>query len=316
MTGFIVRRLASMALVLIAISILTFLIFQKIPNGDPALRLAGRTSTPEQIASIRKQWHFNDPVYVQYADTMGKIFSGKVISYQQQLPVWGQIRAGAPRTFALAIGAAVIWMAVAILFGILGALRAGKFADKALTALAMVGVSTPVFFLGALSLYVFAYKIHIFPNTGYVPFGDSPVQWFTHLLLPWLVLAVLFIGVYSRVLRSTILDTINDDYVRTARAKGIGERQVLVRHVLRNSLIPIVSLFGLDFAALIGGGAILTENIFNINGIGQYAYNSVQTLDVPPVLVITMFTAFFVVFFSAVVDIAYAFLDPRIRLGT
>jgi peptide/nickel transport system permease protein len=314
MGRFIIRRIFSMALVLFAISVLTFVIFQKIPNGDPALRLAGRTSTPEQIAAIRRQWHFNDPIYSQYLSTMGKIFTGKVISYQQQLNVWSQIRAGIPRTFALAIGAAVIWMTVAVLFGLFSAIKAGRFADRGLTAMSMVGVSTPVFFLGAISLYFFAYKIQIFPNTGYVPFAQSPWGWFSHLLLPWLVLAVLFIGVYSRVLRGTILDTINDDYVRTARAKGLSERDVLVRHVLRNSLIPIVSLFGLDFAALIGGGAILTENVFNINGVGQYAYNSVQQLDVPPVMVITMFTAFFVVFFSAVVDIAYAYLDPRIRL--
>jgi peptide/nickel transport system permease protein len=314
MGRFIVRRLFSMVLVLFAISVLTFLIFQKIPNGDPALRLAGRTSTPEQIASIRRQWHFNDSLPSQYLNTMGKIFTGKVISYQQQLNVWDQIKHGIPRTMWLAIGAAVIWMGVAVVFGLLGALWAGRFTDRALTALSMIGVSTPVFFLGAVALYFLAFKVHIFPNTGYVPFGESPWQWFSHLILPWLVLAVLFIGVYSRVLRSTILDTINDDYVRTARAKGLTERQVLIRHVLRNSLIPIISLFGLDFAALIGGGAILTESVFNINGVGQYAYNSVQQLDVPPVMVITMFTAFFVVLFSALVDIAYAYLDPRIRL--
>jgi len=314
MGRFIVRRLFSMLLVLFAISVLTFLIFQKIPNGDPALRLSGRTSTPEQIAAVRRQWHFNDPIYTQYLSTMGKIFTGKVISYQQQLNVWDQIKHGIPRTMSLAIGAAVIWMVVAILFGVLGAVWAGRFADRALTALSMIGVSTPVFFLGAVALYFLAFKVHIFPNTGYVPFAQSPWGWFSHLLLPWLVLAVLFIGVYSRVLRGTILDTINDDYVRTARAKGLTERNVLVRHVLRNSLIPIIALFGLDFAALIGGGAILTESVFNINGVGQYAYNSVQQLDVPPVMVITMFTAFFVVLFSALVDIAYAYLDPRIRL--
>jgi peptide/nickel transport system permease protein len=315
MGRFIIRRLFSMVLVLFAISVLTFLIFQKIPNGDPALRLAGRTSTPEQIASIRRQWHFNDPIYAQYATTMGKIFTGKVISYSQQLNVWDQIKQGFPRTFWLAIGSGIIWMGFALVLGTISAIRAGRFADRAITALAMIGVSTPVFFLGAMALYLFAFKIHIFPNTGYVPFAEDPVQWFTHLLLPWLVLAVLFIGVYSRVLRSSILDTINDDYVRTARAKGLSERQVLIRHVLRNSLIPVISLFGLDFAALIGGGAILTETVFNIHGVGQYLADSVAQLDVPPVMMVTMLTAFFVVFFSALVDVLYAYLDPRIRLS-
>jgi peptide/nickel transport system permease protein len=148
-----------------------------------------------------------------------------------------------------------------------------------------------------------------------VPLTQDPWEWLTHLIMPWTVLSVLFIGFYSRVLRSNILDTINEDYVRTARAKGLSERRILIHHVLRNSLIPVVSLFGLDFAAVIGGGAILTETVFNLQGVGQYAATSIQQLDVPPVLVITMFGAFFVVVLSAVVDIIYAVLDPRIRLS-
>jgi ABC-type microcin C transport system permease subunit YejB len=155
----------------------------------------------------------------------------------------------------------------------------------------------------------------IFPNGGYVPLTQNPYQWFIHLILPWTALSVLFIGFYSRVLRGNILETINEDYVRTARAKGLSERRVMVRHVLRNSLIPIVSLWGLDFAAVIGGGAILTESVFNLQGVGQYAADSIHQLDVPPVLVITMLTAFFVVLLSATVDVIYAILDPRIRLS-
>jgi peptide/nickel transport system permease protein len=160
-----------------------------------------------------------------------------------------------------------------------------------------------------------AYKLTIFPNGGYVPLTQDPYQWFIHLILPWTALSVLFIGFYSRVLRGNILETINEDYVRTARAKGLSERRVMVRHVLRNSLIPIVSLWGLDFAAVIGGGAILTESVFNLQGVGQYAADSIHQLDVPPVLVITMLTAFFVVLLSAIVDVVYAILDPRIRLS-
>ena len=314
MLRFIVRRCISVVLVLIAISILTFLIFQAIPNGDPALRLAGRLATPQTVESVRKQWGFDKPIYVQYEKTMEKVLTGKVISYTQQLNVVDEIKRGLPVTLSLAIGAGIIWLGLGILFGLLSAMSAGGFLDRSLTVLALIGVSTPVFLIGALMLYYLGYKAQIFPLGGYVKFTDSPWGWFTHLLMPWFALSVLFIGVYSRVLRGTILDTVNEDYVRAARAKGITERRVMVRHVLRNSLIPVISLFGLDFAAVVGGGAILTESVFNLNGVGQYAAQSIGRLDVPPVLVITMFGAGAVVILSAVVDIIYALLDPRIQL--
>jgi peptide/nickel transport system permease protein len=201
-----------------------------------------------------------------------------------------------------------------ILFGVLSAWRAGRWLDRGLTVLALIGVSMPVFFLGAVMSYYIGFKLGWLPPSDYVPLTTDPWEWFKHLIMPWIALSVLFIGVYSRVLRSTILDTSNDDYVRTARAKGLTERQVMGRHILRNSLIPIVTLFGLDFAAVIGGGAILTETVFNLHGVGQYAAQSVQALDIPPVLVITLFAAFVVVIFGAVTDILYAYLDPRIRL--
>ena len=245
---------------------------------------------------------------------MKLIFTGQIISYTQQLNVVHQIWIDLPVTASLAIGAGVIWLSMGILFGVLSAWRAGHWLDRALTVLSLVGVSMPVFFLGAVLSYYLGDKWGILPAGDYVSFATSPWQWFEHLILPWFALSVLFIGVYSRVLRSTILDTINDDYVRTAKAKGLTERQVMVRHVLRNSLIPIVSLFGLDFAAVIGGGAILTETVFNLHGVGQYAAQSVEALDIPPVLVITMFGAFMVVLIGAIVDILYAVLDPRIRL--
>jgi peptide/nickel transport system permease protein len=183
-----------------------------------------------------------------------------------------------------------------------------------LTVIALVGISMPVFWLGALMSYYLGFKWNIFPNGGYTPLNQNPADWAYHLILPWFCLSVLFIGVYSRLLRSNILDTINEDFVRTARAKGLSERRVLVRHVLRNSLIPIISLWGLDFAAIIGGGAIVTESVFGIGGVGEYAADSISALDVPPVMALTMFIAFFVVFFNAIVDIMYAWLDPRIRL--
>jgi len=198
---------------------------------------------------------------------------------------------------------------------VLAAVRAGRWLDRALTVLSLIGVSTPVFFLGAMLSFYLGFKAGIFPNGDYVNITTNPVQWLYHMILPWCALSAVFIGVYSRVLRSTILDMVNDDFVRTARAKGLSERQVMVRHVLRNSLIPIVSLWGLDFASVIGGGAILTESVFNLQGVGQYAAQSIQLLDVPPVLVITMFGAFFVVLLGAVVDVVHAWLDPRVRLS-
>jgi peptide/nickel transport system permease protein len=314
MGRFVVSRFISVVLVLLAISILTFLIFQVIPNGDPALRMAGRLATPQQVQDVRQQWGFDKPIYVQYAKTMDKVLTGKVISYTQQLNVLDEIKRGLPVTISLAVGAGIIWLSLGILFGLLSAMSAGKFLDRALTVLSLIGVSTPVFFLGALMLYYLGYKLALFPLGGYVKFADSPWGWFTHLLMPWFALSVLFIGVYSRVLRSTVLDTIHEDYVRAARAKGISERRVMIRHVLRNSLIPIITLFGLDFAAVIGGGAILTESVFNLHGVGQYAAESIGRLDVPPILVITMLGASAVVVLSAVVDVVIAILDPRIRL--
>jgi peptide/nickel transport system permease protein len=173
----------------------------------------------------------------------------------------------------------------------------------------------PVFFLGALVLYYFGYEWNIIPLGGYVPLTQDPGQWFTHLIAPWLVLSFLFIGVYSRVLRSTILDTNGEDFVRTARAKGLSSRQVLIKHILRNSLLPILALWGLDFAQVVGGGAILTETVFNLHGVGQLAAISVERLDIPPVLIVTMFVAFFVVVMAAFIDVLYALLDPRIRLS-
>jgi peptide/nickel transport system permease protein len=314
MGRFVVSRLISVVLVLLAISILTFVIFQVIPNGDPALRMAGRLATPQQVQDVRQQWGFDKPVYVQYAKTMDKVLTGKVISYTQQLNVLDEIKRGLPATISLAVGAGIIWLSLGILFGLLSAMSAGRFLDRALTVLSLIGVSTPVFFLGALMLYYLGYKLALFPLGGYVKFTDSPWGWFTHLLMPWFALSVLFIGVYSRILRSTVLDTIHEDYVRAARAKGISERRVMIRHVLRNSLIPIITLFGLDFAAVIGGGAILTESVFNLHGVGQYAAESISRLDVPPILVITMLGAGAVVVLSAVVDVVIAILDPRIRL--
>jgi peptide/nickel transport system permease protein len=313
---FIIRRLLAMVLVMFAVSVLTFLIFNVIPNGDPAARMAGKNSTPEQIAAISRDWGFDDPLYKQYLTTMGKVFSGDLISYANRENVIDRIKDGAPRTFVLAIGAAIIWFVAGVALGLFSAVKAGKVSDRVVTVLALIGISMPVFWLGALMNYYLGYKLGLFPNGGYVTIAQGGVfEWLYHLILPWTALSILFIGVYSRVLRSSVLDTINDDYVRTARAKGISERRVLRHHVLRNSLIPVITLWGLDFGAVLGGGAILTETVFDIQGVGQYFQESISRLDVPPVLAVTLFGAFFIVLFNAIVDIVYAALDPRIRLS-
>jgi peptide/nickel transport system permease protein len=314
MARFVVRRLIQMVLVMFAVSILTFLIFNVIPNGDPAERMAGKVPTDTQIEAIRREWGFDENVFVQYFTTMKKVFTGDLQSYFTQLPVGEEILKGLPRTLSLAIGAAILWMFVAVCFGLYSAVKAGKFADRFLTIIALIGISMPVFWIGALMNYYLGFKWGLFPNGGYVEFTEDPVDWFYHLILPWTALAILFIGFYSRVLRSNVLDTINEDYVRTARAKGLSERRIMIRHVLRNSLIPIVTLWGLDFGAVLGGGAILTETVFDLQGVGQYTADSIGTLDVPPVLAVTLFAAFFIVVLNAFVDIVYAYLDPRIRL--
>ncbi len=315
MAAFIIRRLLAMVFVLFAVSVLVFLIFNVIPNGNPEDRMAGKQATPLVIEQIREEWGFDDPLPVQYGTMLKKLFTGDLISQTNRVNVTEELQRGLPRTFALAIGAALIWFIIGVSLGLFTAVKAGGFSDRIVTVLALIGISMPVFWLGALASYYLGYKAGIFPNGGYTEIGEEGfVQWVYHLTLPWIVLATLFIGVYSRVVRSSVLDTINDDYVRTARAKGLSERRVLVKHVLRNSLIPVVTLWGLDFGLVLGGGAILTETVFDLQGIGQYFAESIRRLDVPPVLAVTMYGAFFVVIFNTLVDIVYALLDPRIRL--
>jgi peptide/nickel transport system permease protein len=313
--AFLVRRLIGALLVLIAVSFITYLIFVKIPGGDPAFRIAGRTATAQNIADIREKLHLNDPFYSQYWAMMKSLFNGTLVSYSSQLNVVDQIKSGIPATFSLCIGAAIIWLFFGILVGIISAVTAGRWSDRVITVGALIGISLPVFWLGLITRYVFAqgHPFAFMPDGGYVPLTSNPWQWFVHLLMPWWVLAILFIGFYGRVLRSNILDTINEDFVRTAKAKGLPYQRVLVKHVLRNSLIPIVTLFGLDFAAVIGGSAILTETVFDLKGVGWYAAQSVGDLDLPPIMGVTLYGAFFIVVFNALVDFFYAYLDPRIR---
>jgi peptide/nickel transport system permease protein len=316
MVRFVIRRLIGMVVVLFVVSVLTFAIFTVIPGGAPEDRMAGRTATPTQIAAIRRDWGFDQPLYVQYLRMMKLTFTGHVISYKDQTNVVDEIEQGAPRTFALAIGAAIIWMLAGIALGLYGAARAGRVADRLINGLALVGISLPVFWVGALASHYLGFELGLFPDGGYAEIGtDGLAQWFWHLVLPWCVLALGFVGVYSRVGRAGALDVLDTDYVRAARAKGLSERQVLVRHVLPNALIPVITLFGLDFAAVLGGGAVLTESVFDLQGVGQYFADSIGRLDVPPVLAITIFGTFLIVALNTLTDILYAFLDPRIRLS-
>jgi peptide/nickel transport system permease protein len=316
MLRFVIRRLVGMAFVLFVVSVLVFLIFNVVPNSPPAQRLAGKNSTPVLVKSIEEEWGFDQSLPQQYVTMMKKVFTGELIQYSPRVSVDERIKEGIPATLSLSIGAGIIWLAFGLILGYLAAVRAGGWLDRVLTGVAIAGVSIPVLLLAPVFIYFLTYKVEIFPNGGYVGFGEDPWQWFIHLILPWFTVAILSIGFYSRVLRSNMLDVMNEDYVRTARAKGLSERKVMTRHVLRNSLIPIVTLFGLDFGATIAGTAIITEVLYNIEGIGSYAAESVTKFELPPIMGITLYGAFFVVFINALVDIAYAYLDPRVRLGS
>ena len=315
MLTFFARRFVGAILVCIAVTFIVFVIFIVVPGGDPAQRIGGKNATPQLIVNIRHSWGFDRPFYYQYWLLMKKMFSGDLVSYTSQQNVISQIVQGVPATFSLTIGAGIIWLFFGILVGVISAMRAGRWSDRLITVLALIGISMPVFWLGIICRYYLAEGgvATIFPDGEYVGLTENPFQWFWHLFLPWIVLAVLFIGFYGRVLRGNILDTINEDYVRTAKSKGLSPRRIMRKHVLRTSLIPVITLFGLDFAAVLGGGAILTETVFDLHGVGQYAAQSINNFDLPPIMGVTMYGAFFIVVFSVLVDIFYAFLDPRIR---
>jgi peptide/nickel transport system permease protein len=314
MGRFVVRRAIGAVVVLFAVSVIVFLIFNVIPNSDPARNMAGKEASPTLVASINEEWGFNDPLPQQYLTMMRKVFSGDLISYEGRENVDERILEGIPATFSLCVGAAVIWMFFGILFGYLSAVKPGGLLDRGLSIVSVTGISMPEFWLAAIFLNYLTYKLELFPSGDYVPFTEDPLQWAYHLILPWTTLSILYIGFYSRVLRSNMLDAMGEDYVRTARAKGLSERRVMTRHVLRNSLVPIVTLFGLDFGALLAG-AIVVEAVFNLNGIGLYTYTALINQDLPPVIAVVLFGAFFIVLFNALVDVAYAFLDPRVKLG-
>jgi len=318
---FIVRRALWTVVVLFAITVLVFIIFFKTPGIDPARQIAGRNPSPAIMAEIRRQFGLNRPLPVQYGLMMKKIFITRdLVSYSNQgQKVIPEIIAATPATLSLVFGAAVIWVVVSILMGVAAAVLRGTILDPLLMIIALIGISMPVFWLGEVVNLITQSRLHnsfLFswvPPLGYTPFTQSPVLWFKGLVFPWITLSILYIGFYARVLRANLLEIQNEDYIRTARAKGLTERRVLLRHMLRNSMITFVSLFGLDFGVLVGGGALLTEVVFAIHGVGFLTYQSLTNLDLPVIMATVIFGAFFIVLANALVDVAYAALDPRVR---
>jgi peptide/nickel transport system permease protein len=318
MLRYIIRRLLWVVLLLFVVSALTFVIFYLLPSADPAQLRAGRQPDPQLVEQIRHNLGLDKPWYQQYFEYMRQVFLHFDFGYsfQNTISVKEQIFQRLPATISLALGAAVIWLTVGISVGIISAIRSRSLIDRATMGAALVAISAPVYWLGLLSLYLFANDIgrfKIFSGAGsYVPFSEDPAKWFSSLLLPWMVLAAAFAAFYARLLRSNLIETMDEDYIRTARAKGLSERRVVFRHGLRSAITPIVTAAGLDIGILLGG-AILTETVFNIPGIGRLVFDSIQHSDLPMIQGTVLIGTFFIVMANLVVDIVYAFLDPRVR---
>jgi peptide/nickel transport system permease protein len=320
--AFVIRRLIATVLVMFALSVLVFLIFFATPGVDPAARIAGRNADPETLKQVRHDFGLDRPAPVQYAIMMKKLFWSRDLTsfVNRGAKVIPQLTDAAPVTLSLVFGAAVIWVVVAIAMGLAAAVMRGTFVDPLLMILGLIGISMPVFWLGEVVNLLTQSRLHAelfswVPPLGYTPITSDPWQWFLRLLFPWLTLSVLYIGFYGRVLRSSLIDAQSEDFVRTARSKGLTERRVLFRHVLRTSMITFVSLFGLDFGALVAGGALLTEVVFGLPGVGKLTYDSLQNLDLPVIMATVIYASFFIVMANAVVDIVYGLLDPRVRVG-
>jgi peptide/nickel transport system permease protein len=336
-TAYIIRRILAGIFLLFVVTAITFLIFFEIPRlaGENANQLAaqyvGRDPSPASIAAVRKNLGFDLPIYESYWRFVKGIFVGAHYKYgpdaaychapcfgysfKNHLPVWPDITSRVPVTLSLAVGAAVIWLLSGVLIGVVSALRPGSVFDRFSMITALAGVSLPIFFTGLLSKAIFVYGpswLRIWNEINYVPFTQNPLEWASNMVLPWITLAFLYAALYARLTRAGMLETMGEDYIRTARAKGLKERRVVVKHGLRSALTPIVTIFGLDFGLLLGG-AVLTETVFNLPGIGFYAYNAITNNDLPQILGVVMVAAFFVVVCNLIVDIVYAVIDPRVR---
>jgi peptide/nickel transport system permease protein len=317
---YIVRRLLWVIVLLFLVSAITFLIFFVLPSADPAQLRAGRQPNPALVEAIRHKLGLDKPVYVQYLHYMGRLVLHWDFgySYQNNISVKSQIFDRLPATISLTVGAAVVWLVIGISVGTVSAVRRRSPFDRLAMTGALIGISAPVYWLGLVSLFLFSSDIGVFkllPGSGsYVPLTQDPARWFTSLLMPWFVLAASYAAFYARLLRGNLIEVMSEDYIRTARAKGLTERRVIARHGIRSAITPIVTALGLDIGFLLGG-AILVEAVFNIPGVGRLAFDSIQNSDLPMIQGTVLLGAFFIVIMNLVVDVTYAFLDPRVRLG-
>jgi peptide/nickel transport system permease protein len=318
MPRYIVRRLLWVVVLLFLVSAVTFAIFYVVPTTDPAVLRAGKNPNPQLIEQIRHQLGLDRSLPVQYWEYMKQLVLHFDFgySYQNDISVKEQIFDRLPATASLAIGAAVVWLLIGLSVGIVSAVRSRTLVDRASMGAALVAISAPVYWLGLVALYLFSSdigRLHLFKGAGsYVPISEDPSLWFQSLIMPWFVLAAAFAAFYARLLRANLIEVMSEDYIRTARAKGLRERRVILRHGVRSAITPIVTAVGLDVGILLGG-AILTETVFNIPGVGRLAFDSIQRGDLPMIQGTVLMGAFFIVTANLVVDIAYAFLDPRVR---
>jgi peptide/nickel transport system permease protein len=319
MLRYIVRRVLWGIALLFIVSAVIFLIFYAFPSGDPAVARAGRLATPEEIDRIRETLGLDKPIYVQYwyyvRDLVLHFDFG--YSYESNTPVRELIFDRLPATISLVSGAVVLWLLAAFPVGVISAVKQRSAFDRATMVTTLALYSAPVFWLGLVLLYLFADDIGqfpIFPGQGaYTPISSGVLDWASALILPWIVLAAASAAIYARYLRSSLIDVMGDDYIRTARAKGLGERRVIMHHGVRSAVTPIVTLLGIDISLLLAGNAILTESVFNIPGVGRLVFSAIDRSDLPVIQGVVLFGAFFIITFSLIVDIAYAYLDPRVR---
>jgi peptide/nickel transport system permease protein len=324
MLRYIVRRLLWMVVLLFAVSLVTFVIFYVLPSTDPALRRAGARASPATVQAVRHNLGLDKPkVSWPWRDSQIKRYYNDLVvhrtlgrSFQSNADVQDLIRQRLPATLQLGIGAAVVWLIIAFPVGMVSALKRGSVLDRTLMGGALLAISAPVYWLGLVSLYLFDKDVGRFPLLPGIDSYVSPSQdftgWWQSLLLPWIVLAASFAAIYARLLRGNLLDVMSEDYIRTARAKGLRERRVVTKHGLRSAVTPIVTILGIDVGVLLGG-AVLTESVFNIPGIGRLSYDAITRGDLPTIQGTVLFAAFFVILMNLVVDIAYSFLDPRVR---
>ncbi len=314
MLRFLIRRILFGLLVLWIVVTAVFILFFVI-SPDPAARFAGKSATATTLELVRHRLGLDQPLIEQYWNFLVRLFHGDLgYSYATQSSVNDMIKQALPASLSLIFGAAILWMVAGLTSGVVSATRARSVTDRIITGVVLLGISMPSFVLGFTLLYLFTSKVQIFPGGNYVPFTTSPVQWFQHLVLPWITLAFLQTAIYTRLTRGSLLDVLGEDYVRTARAKGLGERRVVYRHALRSALTPVLTQFGVDIGVLIGG-TLVTEQVFGLQGIGQLTVRSLTTGDLPVIMAVVLIAAFFVVLANLVVDVGYSFLDPRVRLG-